>query len=159
MRDCTWTSANELEYAPAYNENVNLHVRECTLLALLALIDVSHQFIKSVCAIERSNKLGVNDHSGQVRSGQVRGHTPQQCVAASTLRRYYFGLRLAIAQAKARPAMPVSLVWDSTWRMKPVEAPSAWSSPSNHSRADNALSDHTTATLITSFLRLTDGHL
>ena len=34
---------------------------------------------------------------------QVWGHTPEQRVAASTLRRYSFGLRLAIAQADARP--------------------------------------------------------
>ena len=59
-------------------------------------------------------------------SGQVWGHTPGQRVAASTLRRYSFdthrpgrrqarhanilqiGLRLAIAQADARPVMPKS---------------------------------------------------
>ena len=35
--------------------------------------------------------------SQQVRSGQVWGHTPEQRVAASNLRRYSFGLRLAIA--------------------------------------------------------------
>ena len=40
--------------------------------------------------------------------GQVWGHTPEQRVAASPLRRYSLGLRLAIAQADARPAMPVS---------------------------------------------------
>ena len=34
---------------------------------------------------------------GQVRSGQAWRHTPEQRVAASTLRRYSFGLRLAIA--------------------------------------------------------------
>ena len=45
---------------------------------------------------------------GQVRSGQVWEHTPEQRVAASILRRYSFGLRLAIAQADARPAMPAS---------------------------------------------------
>ena len=39
-----------------------------------------------------------------VRSGQVWGHTPEQRIAASTLQRYSFGLRLAIAQADARPA-------------------------------------------------------
>ena len=39
--------------------------------------------------------------------GQGMGHTPEQRVAASTLRRYSFGLRLAIAQADARPALPV----------------------------------------------------
>ena len=38
------------------------------------------------------------------RPGQVLGHTPEQRVAASTLRRYSFRLRLAIAQADARPA-------------------------------------------------------
>ena len=43
-----------------------------------------------------------------IRSGQVWGHTPEQRVAASTVRRYSFGLRLAIAQADARPTMPVS---------------------------------------------------
>ena len=41
-------------------------------------------------------------------SGQVWGHTPEQRVAASTLRLYSLGLRLAIAQADVRPAMPVS---------------------------------------------------
>ena len=41
-------------------------------------------------------------------SGQVWGHTPKQRVAASTLWRYSFGLRLAIAQADARPVMPIS---------------------------------------------------
>ena len=41
-------------------------------------------------------------------SGQVLGHTPEQRVAASTLRRYFLGLRLAIAQADAKPAMPAS---------------------------------------------------
>ena len=44
-----------------------------------------------------------------VRSGQVWRHTPEQRVAASTLRRYPLGLRLAIAQADARPDMPASL--------------------------------------------------
>ena len=37
------------------------------------------------------------------RSSQVWGYTPKQRVAAFTLRRYSFGLRLAIAQADARP--------------------------------------------------------
>ena len=44
-----------------------------------------------------------------VRCGQVRGHTPEQRVAASTSRRYSFGLPLAIAQEDPRPAMPVFL--------------------------------------------------
>ena len=38
-----------------------------------------------------------------IRSGQVWEYTPEQRIAASTLRRYSFGLRLAIAQADARP--------------------------------------------------------
>ena len=38
----------------------------------------------------------------------VWGHTPEQRGAASTLRRYFFGLRLAIVQADARPTRPVS---------------------------------------------------
>ena len=41
-------------------------------------------------------------------SGQVWGHTPEQRVAASTLWRYFFVLRLAIAQTDARPVMPIS---------------------------------------------------
>ena len=44
----------------------------------------------------------------QCQIGQVWGHTPEQRVAASTLGRYSFGLRLTIAQVDARPAMPVS---------------------------------------------------
>ena len=43
-----------------------------------------------------------------VRWGQVWGHTPEQRVAASTLRRYSLGLRLAIAQTDARPVMSIS---------------------------------------------------
>ena len=49
-----------------------------------------------------------------------------------SLRRYSFGLRLAIAQADARPAMPVSS--DRTPPdppMKRVDAPSVWPSPSD----------------------------
>ena len=42
------------------------------------------------------------------RSGQVWKQTPEQRVAASPLRRYSFVLRLAIAQADARPVMPAS---------------------------------------------------
>ena len=44
----------------------------------------------------------------EVRSCQIWGHTPEQRVAASTLRRYSLGLCLAIAQADARLFMPVS---------------------------------------------------
>ena len=40
-------------------------------------------------------------------SGQVWRHTLEQRVAASTLRRYSFGLRLTIAQADARPVMSI----------------------------------------------------
>ena len=36
------------------------------------------------------------------RSGQIWGHKPEQRVAAATLRRYSFGLCLAIAQTDAR---------------------------------------------------------
>ena len=49
-----------------------------------------------------------SDLAISVFPGQVWGHTPEQRVAASTLRRYSFGLRLAIAQADARPVMPAS---------------------------------------------------
>ena len=45
-----------------------------------------------------------------VRPGLVWGHTPEQRVAASTLRQYAFGLRLAIAQADARLLIPVSFM-------------------------------------------------
>ena len=41
-------------------------------------------------------------------SGQVWEYTLEQRVAASTWRRYSLGLRLAIAQADARPAAPKS---------------------------------------------------
>ena len=40
----------------------------------------------------------------QVRSGQIWGHSPEQRVAASALRRYCFGFRLTIAQADRRRA-------------------------------------------------------
>ena len=45
-------------------------------------------------------------------SGQVWG--PEQRVAASTLKWYSLGLRLAIAQADARPDTPVFIRYDST---------------------------------------------
>ena len=47
-------------------------------------------------------------HHPGVRSGQIWKHTPEQRVAVSTLRRYSLGLRLHIAQADARTAMPES---------------------------------------------------
>ena len=49
------------------------------------------------------------------RSSQVWRHNPEQRVPTSNLRRYSFGLGLAIAQADARPAMPVSLRKASVW--------------------------------------------
>ena len=48
------------------------------------------------------------------QTSQVWGHPPEQRVAAFTL--YSLGLRLAIAQADARPAIPLSVRKDSTWR-------------------------------------------
>ena len=45
--------------------------------------------------------------------GHVWGCKPQQRVAASTSRRYCFGLRLAVAQADAHPCLPVSLTVES----------------------------------------------
>ena len=63
---------------------------------------------------------------GGDRSGQVWGHTPEQRVATSTLRRYSLSLRLAIAQADARPIMPVSSNRTPPEAiMKRVDAPSA----------------------------------
>ena len=44
----------------------------------------------------------------ELGQGQVWWHTPEQRVAAFTFRRYTFGLRLAVAQVDARPAMPIS---------------------------------------------------
>ena len=51
-------------------------------------------------------------------------HTPKQRVAASTLRWYSFSIRLAIAQADARPSRTYAT-------MKRVDALSAWSSLSD----------------------------
>ena len=49
-------------------------------------------------------------HTANATSGQVWRYTPGQRVAASTLRRYSFGLRLAIAQVDARPVMSISFI-------------------------------------------------
>ena len=57
------------------------------------------------------------------RSGQVWGHTPEQRVAASTLRRYCFEIRLAIAHAEPRPYLSDRTPPDAT--MKRLDAPSA----------------------------------
>ena len=61
----------------------------------------------------RSNNLSLDsltecltDSLSQVMSDEVWGHTPEQRVAAPIL---HTGLRLANAQADARPAMPISL--------------------------------------------------
>ena len=54
-------------------------------------------------------RFGHANISRQVRSGQVWGHTPEQRVATSTLRRYSFVLRLAITQVDARPVMSIIL--------------------------------------------------
>ena len=46
-----------------------------------------------------------NEHSEnkeQIKTGQVWGHTLEQRVAVSTLRRYFFGLRLPIARPGRR---------------------------------------------------------
>ena len=56
--------------------------------------------------VDTGVRLGVVCGGGGGGSGQVWG---EQRVAASTLRRYSFGLHLAIAQADARPVMPISL--------------------------------------------------
>ena len=52
--------------------------------------------------------MAAADQVAPIRSGRLWGHTTEQPVAASILRRYSFSLRLAIAQADSRPAMPVS---------------------------------------------------
>ena len=77
-------------------DNVSL----CLVMAALYAIDVS--------ILEQEDGEGWYIIVFQVRSGQVWGHTPEQRVAASTLRRYFSGLRLAIAQADARPVMLIS---------------------------------------------------
>ena len=63
----------------------------------------------AIIRVMNSSKIVIN--SNQRIKGQVKvweGDIPEQRVAASTLlRRYSFSLRLAIAQADARPAMPV----------------------------------------------------
>ena len=70
--------------------------------------------------IQNSETSVIQGHVN-VRSGQVWGHTPEQRVAASTLRRYSFGLRLAIVQADARPVTLISLKYttppDLSWSL------------------------------------------
>ena len=62
-----------------------------------------------ICEVEvYGQKAGEFFRFHEIRSGKVWEHTPEERVAASTLPRYFFGLRLAIAQADARPAMPAS---------------------------------------------------
>ena len=68
-----------------------------------------------VLVIHKSDKLWRT-----FRSGQVWGHTPVQRVAASTLRRYLFGLRLAIAQADAKRRRR----WQRTLNKKSKKHPS-----------------------------------
>ena len=58
------------------------------------------------CLVSWCEKCKACVYPGQI--GRVWGHTPKQRIAASTLRRYSFGLRLIIAQADARPVMPAS---------------------------------------------------
>ena len=63
------------------------------------------------------------DVPGQVRCGR---HTPEQRVAASTLRRYSFGLRLAIAQADARPPCRIVLFYSSKMKTSLKSSKSKW---------------------------------
>ena len=53
--------------------------------------------------------MAAADQVAPIRSGRLWGHTTEQPVAASILRRYSFSLRLVIAKTDARPAMPASL--------------------------------------------------
>ena len=87
-----------------------VHGLENVQLTFLCLSKGAEQIVKP----ETSNKMDFREilcrwaRGVECRSGQVWGHTPEQRVAVSTLRRHSFGLRLAIAQADVRPAMPVS---------------------------------------------------
>ena len=83
-----------------------------------------------------------------LRPGQVWGHTPEQRVAASTLRRYSLVLRLAIAHADADPPCPYHsdrIPPDAT--MKRVDALSAWSSPSDLDNSTISLTTKRIATI------------
>ena len=82
------------------------HVRPVCLCVFV------HAYVDGACV--RARVPGSTEQDVELWAGQVWGHTPEQRVAASNLRRYFFGLRLAIAQADARPAMPVSFRYDST---------------------------------------------
>ena len=88
---------------------------------------ITHSRTKSLISAFRA----VEPKSGLVRSGQVM-YGDIRGSSASTLRRYSFGLRLAIAQADARPARPYpSNRTPTDAKMKPVDIPSAWSSPTD----------------------------
>ena len=50
-----------------------------------------------------------------VRSRQMMEHAPRRRVAESTLRRYEYGLHLAIVQADAEPVMHISRRQASVW--------------------------------------------
>ena len=62
------------------------------------------------CPLESGHRLGKRQvrHAHNLQLG-LRGNTPEQRVAASTLRQYILGLRLAIAQADARLVVSMSL--------------------------------------------------
>ena len=87
-----------------------------SLNCLLKYENEDRQFIPSMGGQFRSNQVKSGQiRSGQIRSGQVWGHKYEQRVAASTLRQYSCGLRLAIAQADASPTMFISLRQASVW--------------------------------------------
>ena len=68
-------------------------------LRLKVIANIKHRLVSDVITVITGREGLCN---------QVWEHTPEQRVAASTLRRYSFVLRLAIAQADARPVMSVS---------------------------------------------------
>ena len=66
------------------------------------------------------------------KSGQRWRHTPEQCVAASTSRRYSFSLRLPSPRQTPGPQCPhPSDRTPPDANMKRVGAPSTWTSPSD----------------------------
>ena len=72
----------------------------------LSILGRVHLYCNRYLWATRLQKFNPHQHETQVRYGGP--HTPERRVAASTLRRYSFGLRLTISQADARPVMTIS---------------------------------------------------
>ena len=134
VSQCGWASTPEHDLSPKLRCMIRAKAptSETQLYNALTIeaIDVDHRRVLDKTIVSRSQDIKFfNYWSSEI--GNCKGG----CVVASILRRYIFGLRLAIAQADARPVIPC--LPDRTppnATMKPVDAPRHGPAPRKSTR-------------------------